>query len=97
MSRNPYRRILVVSMLLALIVVPMASARTVDSSSASRANGGDWLGAALRWVEDFVSPRPAGLHPSSSSHNVPQTKGGSTTNGGACIDPVGHPNPWCGM
>jgi hypothetical protein len=96
MSRIPYRRILVVSMLLALTVVPMAGARTVKSP-AVQAHGGDWLGAALRWVEDI-----AGLWPSGHRPNVPGTKdleittGGLRPSGGSCIDPGGHPNPLCG-
>jgi len=97
MSRISCYRILVVVALLALTVVPMASARTVDSSSAGRVHGGDWLGVAMRWIEDLISPRQTDNRLGSLGHRDPQTKGGNTTNGGSCIDPAGHPSPWCGV
>jgi hypothetical protein len=100
MSRISCRRILVVVALLALTVVPMASARTVDSTAVSRGHDGNWLGVALRWVEGFVNPRQTADRPGSMGSRDPQTKGGggsggNTTNGGSCIDPAGHTNPWC--
>jgi hypothetical protein len=97
MPRISCHRILVVVALLALTVVPMASARTVDSPSVSRAEDGNWLGAALRWVEGLAGPRQSANRTGSLGQRAPQTKGGNTTNGGSCIDPAGRPSPWCGV
>lgn len=88
MTRMPkIRPILVVAALFALMVVPMVGARTFDSQAVHPA-GDSWVGIALHWVEDLVSPR----HPGHSEPKVPQTK---ATQGSGCIDPQGHPRPWC--
>ena len=95
MSRNPYRRILVAAVLLALIVVPMAGARPLESSSASRVHASDWLEATILRVQDLAGLRLSGHSPGQSVSKVPQTKTENTTNGGGCIDPIGK--PWCGV
>ena len=57
------RLILVLAALLALLVVPMAGARTLGSPSLHSADGG-WLGAALRWARTmWTSCRPPRAHP----------------------------------
>lgn len=84
------RPILVVAALFALMVVPMAGARSFDSPAVHPA-GESWIGIALHWVEDLVSPR----RPGNSGSKVPHTKTTSTTQGSGCIDPTGHPKPWC--
>jgi hypothetical protein len=95
MSRIPYCRILIAAVLLTLIAVPMASARTVDSSSVGRVQAGDWFGAALRWVEDLVGLRPPGHRPERSGPQMsPKTTAeNSSAIGGTCIDPMGRPKP----
>lgn len=84
------RLILAVAALFALIAVPMAGARTVDSPAIHPA-GGQWIGATLRWVEDLVGLR----HPVHSGSKVPHTKADEQPAGGGCIDPMGHPKPLC--
>ena len=95
MSRISYCRILVVASLLVLTAVPMASARTVESPSVSRAQAGDWFGATLRWVEDLVGLRRPGHRPEQSGPQTPpNTKAeNSAAIGGTCIDPMGRPKP----
>lgn len=86
--------VFVVIVLLALLVVPMAGARTVSSPSIHPSDGG-WVGTALRWVEDLT-----GLHrPAQQGHRGTKpgvsTKDTSSTNSitGTCIDPMGRPRP----
>jgi hypothetical protein len=94
MSRMPrIPLVLVVTALLALLVVPMASARPVSSPSLHSADGG-WLDATLRWVEDLAGLRHPGHHGRSGTQAQPNQK--ETTNatqGGSCIDPMGRPRP----
>lgn len=93
MSRISYCRILAVASLLVLTAVPMASARTVEPPSVSRAQAGDWFGATLRWVEDLVGlRRPSGR---SAAPTPPNTKAENSTNAAGCLDPAGK--PWCYM
>ena len=87
--------VFVVTALLALLMAPVAGARTVSSPPA-QLSGRGWLGAALHWVEDLVGLRPHGHRGHGSS--VQQKDGsGSTsqTNGGSCVDPFGRPRPLC--
>jgi len=93
MSRISYCRILVVASLIVLTAVPMASARTVESLSVSRAQAGDWFGAALRWVEDLISLRRPGHR--SAAQTPPDTKAENSTSAAGCLDPAGK--PWCYM
>jgi hypothetical protein len=93
MTRAPrVRSILVVAALLALLVPPIAGARTVSGSPAPLSGTG-WLGAALHWAEGLAGLRSHG-HRRPPVH---RKDGGSssTTNGGSCIDPGGRPNPLC--
>lgn len=85
--------VFVVIALLALLMAPVAGARTVSSPSVHPAADGGWVGAALRWVEDL-----AGLHRQAPGHRGTKpvsTKETSTTDGvtGTCIDPMGRPRP----
>ena len=94
MTRIPRARLaLAVLALLALLVVPMAGARTLSPSSVHPADSG-WLSAALLWVEDFAGLRYSGLH-GHSKPPVNQKDGLNQPNGGSCIDPQGHPRPIC--
>lgn len=91
MSRNPYRRILVVAALLALFTVPMVNARTVEPPSVTRVQAGDWFEATLRWVEEFAGMRrPAHRR---GPQTPPNTKSENSTNAAGCLDPAGK--PWC--
>lgn len=94
MTRIPRVRLaLAVTALLALLVVPMAGARTLSPSSAHSTDSG-WLSAALLWVEDFAGLRNAGHH-GQPKPPVHQKDGLNQPNGGSCIDPQGHPRPIC--
>jgi hypothetical protein len=93
MTRLPrFRPILVVAALFALMVVPMTGARTIDSPAVHPA-GESWIGVTLRWVEDLISPR----RPEHSGSQVPPNLKSTimVPNNGGCIDPTGHPKPWC--
>jgi hypothetical protein len=95
MSRIPCCRILVVVTLLVLTMAPVANARTIESPSVSRAQAGDWLGAALRWVEDLVvSRRPShrSERPGLQTYSKATVENSSAI-GGTCIDPMGRPKP----
>ena len=98
MSRIAFiRRVLAAVTLLALLAAPMASARTLVAPSID-GNQDGWLGATLRWIEDLVSPRHPGRRPGPSGPQAQQhQKVDNTTSGAGCIDPVGHPSPWCGV
>jgi hypothetical protein len=92
MSRVPrFCLVFAVTALLALLMAPVAGARTVSSPPAQLSERG-WLGAALHWAEDLVGLRSHG-HRGPSVHR----KDGSTSQptGGSCIDPTGRPSPWC--
>lgn len=99
MSRIPYRRIFVLSLLLALIVVPMAGARTVESPAVSRVHNADWMGATLLWIEGLLGLQRSGhqLGVPNSNELAPPSSGTLVPNGGSCIDPGGNPKPWCGV
>jgi hypothetical protein len=95
MSRIPYRRILVVAALLALVMVPVASARTVQPRSVDAVQDGGWIGATLRWAEELVGLRRPGHRPGQSGPKAPpNTKAEDFSSvGGTCIDPMGRPKP----
>ena len=96
MSRMPrVRLVLVVTALLALLIVPMAGARTVGSASV-RPAASDWVGGVLSWVQTLVGLRQAGHHGRSGPQSPLNQKETSTTNvvqGGGCISPDGRPRP----
>ena len=86
-------RVFGVIALLALLVVPMASARTVSSSSVHSADGG-WIGAAVRWVGNLTGLSGPAAH---SSHRgitkKPVNAKAEDSITGTCIDPMGRPRP----
>lgn len=91
MTRVPRTRsILVVTVLLALLVAPIAGARTVSSQPAHPADGG-WSGAIQHWVGALLGLSQPNHHRRSGT-KVPNTK---EATGGSCIDPGGKPNPFC--
>ena len=96
MSRMPrVRLVLVVTALLALLIVPMASARTIGSASVRPADS-DWIGGVLNWAQNLVGLRQAGHHGHSgpqSPLNQKETSTTNTTQGGGCISPDGRPRP----
>jgi hypothetical protein len=93
MTRIPrLRRLFALAAVLALTVVPLASARPLESPIVHEAGGG-WLGTALQWVEDLVNPRsskPAGPHRPGQAAPRQDAK---VSLGGSCIDPQGRPVP----
>ncbi len=85
------RSILVVAVLLALLVAPIAGARTLSSQPAHPAGSG-WSGTIQHWVGALL-----GLS-QPNHHRRPGTKAPSSkeATGGSCIDPVGGKIPsWC--
>jgi hypothetical protein len=98
MSRIPrVRLVLVVTALLALLVMPMAGARTVGSPSIHPADS-DWIGGVLSWAQNLVGIRHASHHPHGQSgrQTPPNQKEEASTNvaqGGGCISPDGRPRP----
>jgi hypothetical protein len=86
--------VFVVIVLLALLVAPMAGARTVSSPSIHPSDGG-WAGAALRWVEDLTGLHRPGHPGHRGTKPAVTTKDTSSTDGvtGTCIDPMGRPRP----
>lgn len=84
--------VLVVIALLALLVVPVAGARTLSSPPAHNSESG-WLSAAFHWMEDLVGLRSHGHRPPS----VHRKDIILYPNGGSCINPDGRPNPLCGV
>lgn len=88
-------RLFALAAVLALTVVPLASARPLESPAVQEAGGG-FVTTALRWVEDFVGfRRPGPADRGQTRQPATPRKEGNTTNGGSCIDPVGRPRPWC--
>ena len=86
----PLRRLFAFATVLALTVVPLASARPLESPVVHEADGG-WLGTALKWVEDLVSsrrPNPTGSHRPGQAAPRQDAK---VSLGGSCIDPQGRP------
>lgn len=93
MTRIPrLRRLFASAAVLALTVVPLASARPLESPVVHEADGG-WLGTALKWVEDLVSPRRPNLaDPHRPGQGAPR-QDAKVSMGGSCIDPHGYPVP----
>jgi hypothetical protein len=91
MTRIPrLRRLFALAVVLALTVVPLASARPLATPAPQEADGG-WFGTALKWVEDLVNlrrPNPAG--PGRPGQAAPRQTA-KTSLGGSCIDPQGRP------
>jgi hypothetical protein len=98
MSRMPrVRLVLVAAALLTLLVMPMAGARTVGSSSIHPV-GSDWVGDVLSWAQNLVGLRHAGHHGRSGNQTPLTQKDEPTTNaaqGGGCVTPDGRPRPLC--
>lgn len=84
--------VLVVAALLALLMAPVAGARTVSAPPAHQTG---WLGAALHWVEDLIGVQSHG-HRGPTIHRKDGSGGTSQPNGRTCIDPTGT-NPLCGV
>jgi hypothetical protein len=96
MSRMPrVRLVLVAAALLALLVMPIAGARTLGLQSIHPA-GSDWIGGVLSWAQNFVGLRQAGHHGRSGPQSPLNQKDTASTNGaqgGSCLDPLGRPRP----
>lgn len=97
MSRMPrIRLILVVTALLAVLAVPMASAHPASSPSLHSVDGG-WLGSTLRWAAGVAGLRQPGHPNGQAGRKTPpnQKETVNTTQGGGCVDPFGRPRPLC--
>ena len=68
------RLVLVALVLLTLLAVPMAGARTVGSASI-RPAASDWVGGVLSWAQNLLGVRHAGHH-GRSGNQVPLTPEG---------------------
>jgi len=97
MTRIPrFYLVLAVVAVLGLSSVPFASARPLDTSQASHRSDSGWFETALRWLEDLTGfhRSTAGQAPAlpepAQKESVPPTPTGNS-----CIDPYGHPRPWC--
>jgi len=89
------RLILVVTALLALLIVPMAGARTAGSASVRPADS-DWIGGIVSWAQNLVGLRQTDHHGRSGPQSSLTQKETTTTNvvqGGGCISPDGRPRP----
>jgi hypothetical protein len=92
MSRIPRSRLApAIVTALALLVVPMAGARPLESLQGVHQAVGGWFAAAVRWVEDLTGVRSAvpARHGRSGSPAITE----KTSLGGSCIDPQGRPTP----
>jgi hypothetical protein len=95
MYRIPQSRLVFVLVTaLALVVVPMAGARSLETPQAAHRTLDGWFSAALRWAEEI-----AGLRPVTSDHGGRSATASQTATkaaaGGSCIDPHGETRPWC--
>ena len=95
MTRIPrLRRLFALAAVLALIVVPLASARPLEGPAGQEADGG-FISATLKWMEDLVGfrrPGPADRGRRQGQAAIPQSSN-SKQQSGSCIDPVGRPRP----
>jgi len=96
MTRIPrLQLILCILAIVVLVSAPLASAGPRETSWAAHRTDDGWFGAALSWLEDLI-----GLHGSAPGRTSelpgPAQKSklpGPT--GSSCLDPYGHPKPWC--
>lgn len=75
---------LVIAVLTAVLVAPMAEARSLGFARPGARAESSWLTAAMSWLEELVGWRPASR---SGASAPPSSKGGT------CIDPQGNPIP----
>lgn len=107
MNRTPrVRLVFVVTALTALLTVPMAHARGLESPRPGVRVEAGWLGAAMGWLEAITGVRLAAPRTRASvdkedtggivvSGGGGTTGGGASTSGGSCVDPQGRPRPLC--
>lgn len=99
MTRIPrFLLVLCVTATLALVSVPFAGARPLETSPAVDRTEGGWFGAALRWLEELAGlhfSAPDRHHRATEPRSSSQKDGGvNTPMGGSCIDP--HGGQGCG-
>lgn len=85
---------LVVAVVCSLMFVAAPGAHAIpreDSQPEARIES-SWLGAAFDWFQDLL-----GLNerPQARREGKPATNKGRYPTNGSCIDPQGHPRPWC--
>ncbi len=92
MTRIPrLRRLFALAAVLALTVVPLASARPLERPMPQA--DGDFVSAALKWAEDLVGFRRPGSAERGRRQGQAQIQRKDSTQSGSCIDPVGRPRP----
>jgi hypothetical protein len=87
--------VLVTLSILVLTSAPLASARPMATSQVVERTVDGWFGAAVRWLDDLVG----GHHSTTRAAGSPESaqKDGKLPGptGSSCLDPTGHPKPWC--
>lgn len=93
MTRIPrFCRLFALAAVLALTVVPLASARPLATPAAHEAAGG-WFVSALKWAEDFIGIRRSNPTKPSRPGQGASRQDTKVSLGGSCIDPQGYPKP----
>ena len=87
--------VLVIAIVLALASVPFASARPLGTSPSIERTAGGWIGTAVRWLEDVAGLQRSISNRAAAAPTANQKDGGNAATGGSCLDPQGHPKPWC--
>jgi hypothetical protein len=96
MPRIPQSRLVFVLVTaLALVVVPMAGARSLETPQAAHRTLDGWFSAALRWAEELAGLRAVTPDHGGRSATAPHQQGTKAAAGGSCIDPQGNTRPWC--
>lgn len=94
MNRIPCARLVLATVVLALLVVTMAGAHPLDAPQGVHRTGEEWLSTALRWVENLAGFRRATQdRDDRSAAPASRQKTSNSTQGGSCIDPQGRPRP----
>jgi len=95
MPRIPRSRLVCVLVTtLALVVVPMAGARSLETPQVAHRTLEGWFDTAVRWAEELAGLRPAAPDNGGRSATASQ-QGTKAAAGGSCIDPHGNPRPGC--
>lgn len=90
-----FRQVVIAVTALIIISMPFAGARPLDTPKAAHSTDGGWLGTALEWLANLTElqrPTAERKEPTGSSKSSDNPK---STTGGSCVDPAGHPRPWC--
>jgi len=79
-----------------LLVAPhSAGARGPGAPEPNLRAAESWVDAAIGWLQNILASHRPASHPHSSDPGAIQQKDAELPLGGSCIDPQGHPKPWC--